>query len=124
MCPIASAASASDPNAVRAAAAAEAKNAVSAVSGSRSALAAPARAPSAEWRTPRAPANFNLGNDWIRGLALVKHADGLYLGLSRALPSQFTLQFVGQESASGDGSEPSMASRGRYWCARPQPGLI
>ena len=67
------------------------------------------------------PAGFEFEGSSIRVLALVKHADGLYLALSRAMPTGFTLRIGGLELASGDSFVPSMAGRGRYWW--PAPGL-
>ena len=64
---------------------------------------------------------FQLDDSWYRVLALVQADEGLYLGVTYMLPVEFTLHVGDEEFASGDSTEPVMASRGRYWWATDGP---
>ena len=64
---------------------------------------------------------FQLDDSWYRVLALVQADEGLYLGITGMLPVEFTLHVGDKEFASGDSTEPVMASRGRYWWATDGP---
>ena len=51
----------------------------------------------------------------VRVLALAEHAGGLFLGLSREVPSEFVLSVAGREFSASQSRVAHMAGRGRYW---------
>ena len=50
-----------------------------------------------------------------RVLVLVDHADGLYLGVDRALPSDFVLTVSGERFVASESLVPPLPVRGGYW---------
>ena len=50
-----------------------------------------------------------------RVLFIAKHADGLYLGMTRELPDDFTLKIGELEYVASESKEPSTAARAGYW---------
>ena len=50
-----------------------------------------------------------------RVLFIAKHADGLYLGMTRELPDDFTLKIGEREYVASESKEPSTAARAGYW---------
>ena len=58
---------------------------------------------------------FAVEGVFYRVLVLVVHADGLYLGVDRALPSDFALTVSGERFVASESLVPPLPVRGGYW---------